>query len=298
VFFRRIPRHRCVTTNYFIELGLDENQRIGDVVANLVELLGWESVLTGSIKQVEPSRDFLENWTNIVRLLGDSTVNEKWEACWWKCGWCHWLASEFSVNVVNIADFFESSFNLTVYSLKLFFAERSFNNFLFFHENLRKYLIHVNAWNFIKLPLVDHRDEVVHLFRVSKAPGPYLELYMFVFYTFDHVGEKHFHFILHGAEFRNFGVGVFVEYVFDFGPSHLFTCFMEECAFFPIVQTMFTDEAGFSALGVHTDHETMIAINALWKCLEVFWGHDDIFLPLFLSINIITSITNRFNINV
>ena len=119
------------------------------------------------------------------------------------------LCSEIFVDVIGLADFLEGDFNLTVDSFDLFFTEGCLYNFFFFHENLGKDFIHVDSGVFVELVLVDHRDKVVHLLRVTETPRPYLELDMLILDAFDHVGEEEFYLILHGTELRNFGVGGF-----------------------------------------------------------------------------------------
>ncbi len=88
-------------------------------------------------------------------------------------------------------------------------------------------MIHVDTRDFVKLSLVDHENEVVHFFRVAKVSGPDLELDMLLLDLFDEIGKEQLHFVLHGGELRNFGVGIFVENVFNLTPFHFFTGFVE-----------------------------------------------------------------------
>ena len=122
----------------------------------------------------------------------------------------------------------------------------------------------------IELALVDHVYEVVHFLGVSKVSGPYFELYVLVLDSLDEIGEEYLHFIKHAAEFRDFGVRIFVKNVFDFAPFHFFAIFVEEGTLLAIIESGLADETRLTTLGVDTDHETFVSINTLRQSFEMF----------------------------
>lgn len=134
-------------------------------------------------------------------------------------------------------------------------------------------MIHVNTGDFVKLSLVDHEDKVVHFFRVAKVSGPDFELDVFLLDLFDEVGEEQLHFVLHGCELWDFSVGVFVENVFDFAPFHFFAGLVEKRTFLAIFEAVFTDKTWLTTLGIYTDHEAGVSVDAFGAVFEVFASH-------------------------
>ena len=192
-----------------------------------MELGRRKIILTGSVHKTELGGGFFEERSDVIGFLGDKTVEGKGKVGSWESGGCNGLSSELLVEVVKLTNFFKGSLNLSAHFFKLLFGEGSFKIFILFHENLWKYLIHVDTRDFVKLSLVDHENEVVHFFRVAKVSGPDLELDMLLLDLFDEIGKEQLHFVLHGGELRNFGVGIFVENVFNLTPFHFFTGFVE-----------------------------------------------------------------------
>lgn len=101
---------------------------------------------------------------------------------------------------------------------------------------------------------------------------------------FDHAGEKKFHLVLHGTKLRYLGVGVLVKDVLDFRPFHFFTGLMKQSTLLPVIESVFANEARLTALGIHTDHQTRIAIDAFRQIFEVFTSHQYFFLAFELYI--------------
>ena len=92
---------------------------------------------------------------------------------------------------------------------------------------------------------------------------------MFILDSFDHVGEEELHLILHGTELWDFSVGIFVEDVFDLTPFHFLAALMKECTLLSVFEAICADEARFTALRVDTDHETLVAVDALRGVFEM-----------------------------
>ncbi len=132
--------------------------------------------------------------------------------------------------------------------------------------------------------MVDHGDEVIHFFGVPKTPGPDLEFDMFVLDALNHVCEEELHLILHGAELRDFCVGVFIKDVFDFAPFHLLAVLVEQCALLSVLESIGADETRLSALGVDTDHETLVSVDTFGRVFEMFRSHLNIYVRLYSSI--------------
>lgn len=132
--------------------------------------------------------------------------------------------------------------------------------------------------------MVDHGDEVIHFFRVPETPCPDLEFDMFILDAFDHVCKEELHLILHGAEFWDFGVGVFIKDVFDFAPFHLLAVLVKQCALLSVLESIGTDETRLTALGVDTDHETLVSVDTFRRVFEMFGSHLNIYVRLYSSI--------------
>lgn len=264
MLFRWVPSYRCVSSNHLVKLSFDNKQSVGNVVTDLVELWSQEPVFACSEHESKLWRSLFKKWSDEFSLLSDFAVD--WESivgCW-ESGWCNRFGSEFLINVVKLAYFLESLLYLSIDFFKLFFWKRSFKNFVLFHENFWKYLVHVNSWNFIKMALVYHGNEVVHFFRVSKISCPYLELHMLFFDLLNQIGKEELHIVLHGVEFRDFCAWIFVKNVFYFTPFHLFAGLVKKGALLPILQSIFANKSRLTTLWIHTYHETRISVYAFW----------------------------------
>lgn len=237
-------------------------------------------MITGPVKNAELWWRFLEHGPNVLSFLGNVAVNNEWEIVGRESRRGDRLWPELLVDVVKFSNLFEYQLNFTIDSFDLFFAEGRLYNFFLFHEDLRENLIHVDSWDFVELALVDHGDKVVHFLGVTKTSCPDLELDVFVFDALDHVGEEELHLILHGTELRDFGVGIFIENVFDLTPFHFLAILMKQRALFSVFESIGTDEARLTALGIDTDHETLVTVNTLRRVFEVFGGHLNIYLRL------------------
>jgi len=213
------------------------------------------------------------------------TVNKKWEIGRGISSWSYRLSSELSIYIIKITNLLKSYFNLSVDFLKLFFREWCFHNFLLFHENLRKYLIHINTRNFIELALIYHCNKVIHLLRIPKTSRPYFKFHMFIFNFFYHICKENLHLILHWTELRDFCIWIFIENILNFTPFHFLAALVEQSTFLTIVQTILADESWFTALRVNTYHETEVTIYALWTCFEMFRCHLKILFWLSALVN-------------
>jgi len=220
--------------------------------------------------------------------LSNLTINFQRIIRCWKCSRGNWLCSEFFINIIKFRYFFKGYLNFSIDFLKLFFWKRSFKNFILFHENFWKYLIHINSWNFIKLSLIYHYDKVVHFLWISKVSCPYFEFYMFFFYLFTQIGKEQLHLVLHCVKLWNLCVRIFIKNVLNFTPFHFFTGLVKKSALFSILESIFTDKSRFTTLWIYTNHETEISVYTFWAVFEVFTSHQYIYLCFTtLRINII-----------
>lgn len=167
MFFGRIPRYGCITSNNFIKFSFNKKHGIGNIITNLMKLCSRESMIACSEKKCKFGRLFFKNWSDVLAFPGDNTIDLRSEIGCWEGSWCNWLSSEFFVNIVKLCDFFKCYLNLVINFLYLFFCKWRFENLILFHENLWKYLIHVYSRYFIKLSLVDHWDKRIHFLWVS-----------------------------------------------------------------------------------------------------------------------------------
>jgi hypothetical protein len=111
---------------------------------------------------------------------------------------------------------------------------------------------------------------------------------MLLFDFFDHVGEEHLHLVFHVVEFRDFGVRIFIKYVFDFSPLHLFTVLVEQSTFLFVIESISTNKTWLTTLRIHTYHKARISIYAFWVVLEMFTSHQYFDWTEAVSINIIS----------
>ena len=235
-------------------------------------------MITGSVQNVKLWWLFLEHGLNVITFLSNVTVNNKREIAGGEGRGSNGFWSELLVNVVELTDFFKHYLNFTIEFFDFLFREGRLYNFLLFHENFGKNLIHVDSWDFVELSLVDHRDEVIHLLRIPKTPCPNLEFHMLILDALYNVCEEEFHLILHCAELWYFDVGVFVKDVFDLAPFHLLTTFMEQCTLFTVLEPISADEARLTALRVNTNHKTLVAIYTFRRVFEMFGSHLSIYV--------------------
>ena len=273
MLLRWVPGDWSIPTNYLIELRFHQEHGVGNIIANFMELCCWEVMFAGPVHKGELWGSFFEKWPDVFGFLSNWTVKLNWEVGGWESGGCDGLASEFFIKVVKFSNLFEGNLNLSTDFIELFFLEWSFKIFILFPENLWKYLIHVNSWDFVKLSLVYHEDKVVHFLSVSEVSRPDFELGMFILNLFDESGKEQLHFVLHGGELWYFGVGIFVENVFDFAPFHFFTGLVEKRTFLSILEAIFADETWLTTLWIHTDHEAGVSIYAFRAVFEVFARH-------------------------
>jgi len=275
MFFRRIPCNWCVSSNYFVKLCFNKQHCVRNIITDFVEFSGWKSILTCSEKKRKLWRSFFEDRSYVISLLSDFTVQLKRKIRSGESSGSYRLSSKLFINIVKLPNFLQCSFNFSVEFFKLFFGKWSFKIFILFHENLWKYLIHIYSGYFVKLSLIDHHYEIVHFLWVPKVSCPYFEFDVFLLNLFDQICEEHLHFVLHGVELRDFSVGIFVKYVFNFTPFHFFTGFMKKSTFLFILESIFTNEARLTALRINTYHKARVSIDTLGKVFEMFACHGD-----------------------
>jgi hypothetical protein len=59
---------------------------------------------------------------------------------------------------------------------------------------------------------------------------------------------------------------------------------VEQCALLSVLESIGADETRLSALGVDTDHETLVSVDTFGRVFEMFRSHLNIYVRLYSSI--------------
>lgn len=116
--------------------------------------------------------------------------------------------------------------------------------------------------------IVDHVDETEGLGIETEVADPFLKVVVLVLHLLDQTREQVLHLLLHHEHLRDLRVWVLTDDVLQLTPKHLLALLVEQRTFAFRLQAVFADERRFTALRGHTDHVTLIPVNALRAALQ------------------------------
>lgn len=285
MFFARIPRQRCVSSNNFIILCFYNSQSMRNFIANFMELGHWKVPLACSIKKSELLYIlFMKHRLEEVIFLHNSfdlAINQHNFRCW-----VDWWKSRKLVNFlfgclaqINFLNILKQSFDLLLYLEALLKIEVGLDLPLLLHEESRKDLIGIYPSYAVVVALVDEIDEVHCLLWESVQHDPFLEIHVLVLYFFNESREEGFHLLLEWIKLGEFSVGVFADDIFQLPPLHLLAILMEQTAAGLMFCALLADESRLAARSINADEEARIAIDALRSMFDQLI-HDNITTPV------------------
>ena len=138
----------------------------------------------------------------------------------------------------------------------------------FIHKKGGEDLVHVDSGDVVVVLFVDKVDEVHGFVVEAEETDPLFEVEVFVFDFFDDGRKQILHLFLQHEHFWDLRVGVLADDVLQLGPLHFLALVVEQCAFALCGEALFTDEGGFSAVGVDADHVALVSVDTVGAVLD------------------------------